>query len=187
MAPPSLTLPRLSPPHLYVYGKIRTMTIAGSRNALVAALAVLVLGAQAAEPFKIVIERKYKGSDCTSGYVAINGKAKMYALEKPWQNNATDMSSIPQGTYKASLRYDHTDQWRIELQDVPNRPNIQIHIGNTTQDTKGCILVGMGLANGQMCQLSNSADAYKALKKEFYGSETPISTPDKTITVEMVD
>lgn len=154
---------------------------------IVLVCAIGAAGAQAQTPFKITIERKYQGTDCTSGYLAVNGKAKMHALERPWQNNATDMSSIPKGTYKGTLRYDKKDAWRIELKDVPGRPGVQIHVGNQTQDSTGCILVGMSLVDGKMCHLFDSTGAYKLLKKEFYGSENPTSTPNKEITVEVVD
>lgn len=138
---------------------------------------------QAAEPFALKIERKYAGADCTSGYLSINGSAQMYALEKPWKNNKPLISSIPPGTYHGNLRYDHADQWRIELADVPDRSNVQIHIGNTTTDSLGCILVGSEIDAKSLCAVSGSKAAYAKLRKAFYGTDTPNSTPDKKITL----
>lgn len=138
---------------------------------------------QAAEPFALKIERKYMGADCTSGYLSINGTAHMYVLEKPWKGNQPLISSIPPGTYHGYLRYDHTDRWRIELVDVPDRSNVQIHIGNTTADSLGCVLVGSKIDAKSLCTLSDSKDAYAKLKKAFYGTDTPNSTPDKEITL----
>lgn len=140
----------------------------------------------AADPFDLKIERQYVGTDCTSGYLSINGTTQMYALEKPWKNNQPLISSIPPGTYHGHLRYDHADQWRIELSDVPNRSNVQIHIGNTPADSLGCILVGSNIDNNSLCTLSGSREAYTKLKKAFYGTDSPNSTPDKVITLTIV-
>jgi hypothetical protein len=94
------------------------------------------------------------------------------------------LSSIPVGTYNGILRYDHSDQWRIELQGVPGRTNVQIHTGNTPDDTEGCIIIGKEL-DASLCAIKagTSKPAYDALKAAFYGSSNPVSTPDKTITV----
>lgn len=132
--------------------------------------------------FTLTIARKYKGKACTSGYLAVNGQIVAYTLELPWQGNAPSISAIPDGTYEGVIRYDHTDQWRIELNDVPGRGNIQIHTGNKPDDTEGCILIGRDLTS-DLCGLRDSKKAYKALKNAFYGSETPVQTPDKSIIV----
>lgn len=48
---------------------------------------------------------------------------------------------IPAGTYV--VKRDHTGhhQW-YRLETVPGRENIEIHIGNTEDDSRGCILLG---------------------------------------------
>jgi hypothetical protein len=139
-----------------------------------------------AEDFKITVLRQYPGQKCTSGYLAVNGVITCYTLERPWSDNKQNISSIPAGKYSGSVRYDHADHWRIELNDVPGRSNIQIHIGNEPDQTKGCILVGMKLGD-DLCSLENSAVALKAIKTAFYGSDSPVATPDKSISVEIVD
>jgi RHS repeat-associated protein len=48
---------------------------------------------------------------------------------------------VPPGTYAASMRTDHTPN-RVELIDVPNASNIQIHVGNSPSDVVGCFAVG---------------------------------------------
>lgn len=144
--------------------------------------------ALAAEDFKITILRQYKGTDCTSGYLLVGDKVKMHALELPWQNNAPFISSIPAGTYGGTLRYDHADHWRIEL-NVPNRPLVQIHVGNTPANTQGCILVGEELVDKNLCAIKGgtSKPAYEKLRTEFYGSANPVATPNKTISVTIKD
>jgi hypothetical protein len=72
--------------------------------------------------------------------------------------------------------------WRIELTGVPGRTNVQIHTGNTPDDSEGCILVGMKLGD-DLCSVIDSRKAYDALRAAFYGSANPVSTPNKQITV----
>ncbi len=136
-------------------------------------------------PFTLTIARKYRSDTCTSGYFAVNGKIIAYTLERPWAGNAPIISSIPDGTYNGVLRYDHRDTWRIELQDVPGRNHIQIHVGNTPDDTEGCILIGLRLGD-DLCSVIDSGMAYSALKAAFYGTADPVATPNKSITIKVV-
>ena len=48
---------------------------------------------------------------------------------------------IPAGTY--TVKRDHTGhhQW-YRFEAVPGRQNIEIHLGNTEDDSEGCILLG---------------------------------------------
>lgn len=132
------------------------------------------------EDFEIVIDRKLSSDNCTMGYLLTNKKIIAYTLELPWIDNKGDISCISSGTYSGILRYDKKDKWRIELTNVPNRTNVQIHVGNFTRDTKGCILVGTG-ANINDCEVQGSSTAYQKLKEAFYGNSNPISTPNKKI------
>jgi Family of unknown function (DUF5675) len=149
----------------------------------------LLAGHSRGSEFDITIAREYRGRRCMSGYLAVNGRVIAYTLELPWHGNAPLLSSIPPGTYAGFLRYDHPDHWRIELENVPgHRTHIQIHIGNTVADTEGCIIVGTKLSK-DLCVLKggSSVVAYRALKKAFYGTASPIATPDKSIRVTIAD
>ncbi|MES0881782.1 DUF5675 family protein [Roseibium sp. SCP14] len=139
----------------------------------------------ATDDFRIKIERKHSNEECTSGYLAVNGEVIAYTLELPWQNNEPLISSIPPGTYSAHLRYDKSDKWRLQLDNVPGRDGIQLHIGNYTGEIEGCILVGNGISD-DLCTLNGSADAYAKLKNAFYGTPDPNSTPNKNISIEIV-
>jgi hypothetical protein len=139
-----------------------------------------------AENFEITVLRQYVSEKCTSGYLAVNGKIICYSLERPWKDNQENISSIPSGRYSALLRYDKKDKWRIQLKNVPGRTGVQIHIGNEVDQSKGCVLVGAKL-NDDLCSLQESSVAYKKLKSEFYGSENPTATPDKSVFVVIKD
>ncbi|RZS93417.1 hypothetical protein EV197_1995 [Aquimarina brevivitae] len=132
--------------------------------------------------FNLTIERKLTTAHCTLGYLIADDEVLCYSLELPWKDNQNNISCIPEGTYDGILRYDKTDGWRIQLKDVPNRTGVQIHMGNYTSQIKGCILVGKSASIDQ-CSVQNSAAAYQKLKKAFYGTSTPNSTPNKTITL----
>jgi hypothetical protein len=139
-----------------------------------------------AEDFVLSIVRQYSSDVCTSGYLAVNGDIVAYALERPWLGNAPGISSIPNGRYEAVLRYDHSDQWRIELVGVPGRTNVQLHTGNSPDDTEGCILVGKELGD-DLCSIKGgtSASAYRDLKVAFYGTPDLNVTPNKHIAVSI--
>lgn len=80
-----------------------------------------------------------------------DGKQVCVTLELPWKYNAKDESCIPTGTYRGFLRKSPKRGYLLyELLAVPGRTHIEIHIGNTTADSKGCVLVGMrfGELNG---------------------------------------
>jgi len=155
---------------------------------LVIFVGLLACGHAFGEEFKITIYREYPGNRCTSGYLAVNGRIIVYTLERPWKDNQKNISSIPAGSYSGILRYDHRDHWRIELRNVPGRTNVQIHVGNEPDETKGCILVGTKLSS-DLCSIvgGSSTPAYSALKRAFYGSDNPSATPNKSIVVEILD
>jgi hypothetical protein len=139
----------------------------------VVSLCALVLQAANSTPlfaadFTLTIYRQYADDHCTSGYLAVDGTIQAYALERPWKGNEPSLSAIPAGTYTGILRYDHSDQWRIQLVGVPKRSNIQIHTGNVPDDTEGCILIGKQM-NPDLCSIKGgtSAPAYADLKKPF--------------------
>lgn len=134
------------------------------------------------ENFELTIERKHSSENCTMGYLIADGLVICYTLELPWEDNLNNISCIPVGTYNGMLRYDKNDGWRIQLENVPNRTGVQIHMGNYTKETKGCILVGVG-ATIDNCTVQNSSAAYAKLKNAFYGTNSPNSTPNKKITI----
>lgn len=72
-------------------------------------------------------------------------KLLAYTLELPWLDNQRDVSCIPLGTYAATRRWSPKHRCDVfELQGVPGRSNIELHVGNTVSDTEGCILLGSG-------------------------------------------
>ena len=81
-------------------------------------------------------------------------RVKLFTLEDLDRGNAKNISCIPVGTYKCKPHgwelnsgVKHKRTW--EIQDVPGRKDVLLHIGNSHIDTQGCILVGVGITLGR--------------------------------------
>jgi hypothetical protein len=76
------------------------------------------------------------------------GAAVCVTLELPDKGNTHDVSCIPTGVYHAHRRFSDANKREVfQLDNVPSRDDIEIHIGNWTTDTRGCILVGDAVAS----------------------------------------
>lgn len=114
----------------------------------------------------IELKRLQRTDKCTIGALAIDGNFICWTLEEPWLNNMKDVSCIPLGHYRAheyqsakfGKCYSITD---LQNRQPANRSGILIHSGNTTNDTSGCILLGLeiGYLKGEKAVLK-SKDAY---------------------------
>ena len=102
------------------------------------------------------------------GELFINGERICDTLENPWKDNQRNISCIPEGEYPVRLRLAREsasrDYLHLLVQDVPNRDWILFHRGNTSKDTSGCILVGLGT---EQDVVHNSTLAMDLLMKEI--------------------
>ena len=89
-------------------------------------------------------------------------------LELPFKANVKNISCIPTGEYRVRLRLPRESATRdyvhLLVKDVPNRDFILFHRGNSSKDTRGCILVGQG---SQQDVVHNSTLAMDLLMKEI--------------------
>lgn len=77
------------------------------------------------------------------GTLDIEGVPFCQTLELQWRDNATGVSCIPPGEYICKVIMSPKRGYQVyELQNVPNRTNVEIHIGNTVLDIEGCVLLG---------------------------------------------
>ena len=112
----------------------------------------------------------------TLGQLFVNSRKVGVTIELPWKENRVDESRIPPKTYSAFTR-DGVDRWwrhwRIQLVDVSNRSFIQIHpvsmfsSGAEVSDTKGCIVVGDGVATNGKRLLGSGQDVMDRIEKQF--------------------
>lgn len=118
--------------------------------------------------------RFFQNNVATLGVIKVNDlHLPIFTLELPWRDNKDDISCIPVGQYKIiphhSAKYPDT----FEIVGVPGRDAILIHIGNYPRDTKGCVLVGMGILPDQP-MINNSGTALKYLHSLIDGKENDL-------------
>ncbi len=90
----------------------------------------------------LTLKRIAQGEQGTFG-VLIDGQTPLcVTLEDPWKDNQKSISCIPEGIYEVSPHNGRKYKNVWILNDVEDRSAILIHAGNTTDDTRGCILVG---------------------------------------------
>lgn len=126
----------------------------------------LLLSMQPPSQLEVVVERKSEATGCIMGYLLVDDEVVAYTLELPWLYNINDLSAIPTGSYSGFIRTDGKLGWRVELLNVAGRKNVQMHIGNYTRQTKGCILIGTG-ARLEGCAVENSADALGRVRERL--------------------
>jgi hypothetical protein len=66
-------------------------------------------------------------------------------LELPFLSNKKKVSAIPTGTYRAIKTKSNSKGEVLQINFVPGRSGILVHVGNYSKDTLGCILVGRNI------------------------------------------
>ena len=137
---------------------------------------------------ELLLKRIYKGDLYTIGKLYIDGVYQCDTLEDVDRNLNQEMSledinkikvygktAIPYGKYKVTLKqqsarfsksnkYEQCKGYLPRLIDVPAFSGILIHIGNTAEDSNGCILVGQNLIKGKVI---NSTICFWALYQKL--------------------
>jgi len=125
----------------------------------------------------IELFRYYVTKDVTLGVMKVPGLNKpIYTLERGWNDNKKMVSCISCGNY---IIQKHTSPkfgdcfW---LPVVLGRSEILIHAGNITNDTTGCLLVGLysGFINGEY-QVLNSKKALSMLLGHIKGDTAELT------------
>jgi hypothetical protein len=115
-------------------------------------------------------------ADCVIGEWRLEDTHICYTLEPPWRNNEHDVSCIPVGEYDL-VKGAHTDAGGsypcYTVANVPNRTDIDVHIGNYPADTLGCILVG-GAVKGHALEDGTSTPTFNALMHTLNAIKEPI-------------
>ena len=108
------------------------------------------------------VKRVALKSDYTIGRLYVNGEFFSDTLEDAVRDTKIyGKTAIPCGTYKITMDVvspkfkDRSwakpyDGKLPRLIDVPNYEGVLIHVGNTAEDTSGCLLVGQNRAVGKL-------------------------------------
>lgn len=125
---------------------------------------------------ELLLKRQTESKEWTQGKLSLDGVPECFTLEDQSQvKKVMNETRIPAGRYQILLRTfgGHHEQYAIKfplfhkgmlwLQNVPGFHDILIHIGNTDDDSSGCIVVGKGYQDGK---LSFSTVAYISLYKK---------------------
>ena len=109
--------------------------------------------------------------DRTIGLMELGGR-HWYTVERPWLDNAPNISCIPTGEYtmqKVTSPRFGPDTW--EVMDVPGRTHILIHSANWAKQLEGCIAPGRGLF-ANLDGVTNSRNALGELERITSDIET---------------
>ena len=113
----------------------------------------------------MLLLRRYYDDRTEGKYVLPEGDL-CYNLELPWNNNKVSESCIPEGKYVVAPDNTGRFQW-YRVKNVRGRTAIELHEGNTTEHTDGCLLPCMELVNGKG---GSSREALKLIKEKFGNS-----------------
>ena len=81
-------------------------------------------------------------------------------------------TAIPAGVYPLTISYSNRFKKKLpEVKDVPGFTGIRFHGGNTSEDTEGCILVGLARDPARRL-ISNCAPALKQVYNLIESGET---------------
>lgn len=112
--------------------------------------------------------------DSSLSVLTVAGEFLCFVLEDGYRpNKVAGQTRIPPGVYRIAKRTEggFFDTYRrkyghlfsIELLDVPGFQFILMHIGNTIGDTRGCLLVALGVDKNTNFALKKSTEAYLQL------------------------
>lgn len=124
----------------------------------------------------IKVEIYEKGLTYRKGNLYVNGKLRMKTLEPAdsylYQENGLNFiktaksygkCAIPYGTYQVKMIHSNKFNRQIpHLLNVPGFLGIEMHTGNSSVDTEGCLLVGMSDKKG-LDWINYSRTAFQAL------------------------
>ena len=87
----------------------------------------------------LVLKRTYFPTG-VNGTLTCDGSLICHTIELPWQDNARQISCIPEGKYFIEKRYSSKYRWHLAVKQVPQRDYILFHPANhALTELKGCI------------------------------------------------
>lgn len=122
------------------------------------------------------LRRIANGKDSTLGMLHIDGQFQCFTLEDEFrETKVKGETRIPHGKYEIKFReepsplttrYRQRFDWfnfHLQLQNVKGFEYVYIHVGNTDDNTDGCILVGRDAYSAAEYTIGKSVDAFREL------------------------
>lgn len=144
---------------------------------------------------KITINRFSSNDDATLSAVNVDGKFECFGLEDEYREvKVANETRIPAGVYDVNLRttggfhqrylekFPDFHKGMLQVMDVPDFEYILIHIGNTDDDTAGCLILGQGANSAGELSVASSTYAYKSFYKKVINSAI-----NGSLTIEYID
>lgn len=123
------------------------------------------------QSMKFTIKRIASTPEAVFGVMLFDGVPFALTAERPWLDNAPNISCIPEGSYSCKRIDSPQFGDTFEVLNVPDRTHILLHKGNVAaEDSKGCILIGEMFepVHGQSA-VQSSAKGYGEYKKIIEG------------------
>jgi hypothetical protein len=137
---------------------------------------------------ELILQRIDRGTESSLGYITIKEGLTSWlecftCEDEKRVNKIKGKTRIPQGRYEIKLRneggmngrYRSRFTWHkgmLWLQNVENFEWVYIHVGNTHEDTEGCILVGAGAHHNSLeggGSIISSTAAYARIYEKIIG------------------
>ena len=124
----------------------------------------------------IKVSRITSDEDATISVITVDGEFVCFGIEDEYREEKINSETrIKAGKYNVGVRvrggfhkkykrkFGGFHKGMLHVKDVPNFEHILIHIGNTDEDTAGCLLLGKGADTTGELRVNNSTGAYKEL------------------------
>ena len=104
------------------------------------------------------------------GVLTLDGAIVCLTLERPDLDNRQNVSCIPTGVYVCRRNDSPKFGESFKFMNVPARSDILLHVGNTVDDSTGCVLLGSeyGELEGKRAVLE-SGKAFKKFMERMDG------------------
>ena len=111
--------------------------------------------AQEVTAIKLTLQRTVSTDTYMLGTLRLPNGFVLATIERPWKDNAPNLSCIPAGTYTVRMSYSpRFKRYLYEVVGVRGRSGIRIHVANWAAELHGCIAVG--LVHGVACVLQST-------------------------------
>lgn len=119
------------------------------------------LGGDAPAPLQLHVQRQPSKPWGTLGTLYVNNEPDVFTLEDVVREGPkiAHETAIPAGRYRIVIdKSQRFGRMLPRLLNVPGFTGVRIHSGNTSHDSSGCLLVGLGYYEGGLTRSKDALD-----------------------------